>query len=766
MGVRTGGTYFAAMLRPFLKAEGYSRLSSLTVQPNKGPGRWERQKLKRYVEQEYTILIVDDPPSTGATLGLAFNIARQAGFDLGKIRVLAPTHRARRYWLKPLPSHLVVTLEPDQWRKHQLLAPKVVEERLTEYFRRQGFAEIRLVDSRHADELNTRLQDIAPSVRGSRLKRIYEVRLRRARGQMETRYILAKSVGWGWLGYHAFLAGHRLSAFVPPVLGLRDGILYMEWLPQSSLADNAVVERDSWIETSASYVAARAGSLHLQSNRPPHEALQQHENGLRLLVKVLSKAYGRFATDIVMWSRLRQRLCQRPCPCPTLVDGRMERAEWIVGSHGLLKTDYEHHGMGKAELNVVDPAYDLAQTILSLALSPLEEGRLIQRYIEESGDSDIERRLFMNKLLAGTWAMASAQEALFGEPQMSDRQQELHQRFMSAWNFLTVHTARFCGNYCRSPERPCWHSPLVALDIDGVLDRRLFGYPCTTAAGMDALSLLTNHGFSIIVNTARSIAEVREYCQAYGLAGGVAEHGACLWDAVAQREQALISPEAKRQLDELKTHLRRVPGVFLDDRHQYSIRAFTYADKAHGLLPRLVASVSSSNVWFAAPIPLPTLVMNHFMTALRLDRLSFHHTMIDTTIVAKAVDKGTGLLALRDRVLGPEAETVAVGDSEADLPMFRVATRSFAPAQIGCARQARALGCQISQHRYQRGLLDIARALVPSGGGQGGRRPERATAGSGCESLFLELLRAADRPNVGALVAALLDPATFRMFVR
>jgi len=27
-----------------------------------------------------------------------------------------------------------------------------------------------------------------------------------------------KSVGWGWLGYHAFLAGRRLSEFVPPIL--------------------------------------------------------------------------------------------------------------------------------------------------------------------------------------------------------------------------------------------------------------------------------------------------------------------------------------------------------------------------------------------------------------------------------------------------------------------------------------------------------------------------------------------------------------------
>jgi hypothetical protein len=156
--------------------------------------------------------------------------------------------------------------------------------------------------------------------------------------------------------------------------------------------------------------------------------------------------------------------------------------------------------------------------------------------------------------------------------------------------------------------------------------------------------------------------------------------------------------------------------------------------------------------------------MNYLMTSLRLDRLSFHHTGIDTTIVAKDVDKGAGLVALRDWVLGPEAATIAVGDSEADLSMFRVATHSFAPAHIACAGQARLLGCQISRHRYQRGLLDVAQKLVGSNGEHGRRRAEDATAAP--ERLFLELLQAADRTNIEKLIGVLFDPATFTMFVR
>ena len=174
----------------------------------------------------------------------------------------------------------------------------------------------------------------------------------------------------------------------------------------------------------------------------------------------------------------------------------------------------------------------------------------------------MEQRLFMNKLLAGLWAMKQAHEHLFGKARVAERQQAFHRRFMSAWNFLTVQTARHCGGYCRPPAEPRWRSPLVTLDIDGVLDRRVFGFPSTTAAGIEALSLLSAHELSVAVNTARSVAEVKAYCQAYSLAGGVAEHGSYLWDAVRERGRILISPEAERQLDELKRNLQRIPGVF------------------------------------------------------------------------------------------------------------------------------------------------------------------------------------------------------------
>src|SRR5262249_46715992 len=161
---------------------------------------------------------------SGGTVFTAFDIARRAGFAPDKLKALIPAHPARRNWHAPLGDDTVVSLAPDDWHKRLLLAPATAQDRLAEYFGAPGF-----VCTRAADITASRAAAAADE-RPARLKRIFEVHLETARGERDVRYVLAKSVGWGWMGYHAFLAGDRLSGFVPPVLGLRDGILYMEWI--------------------------------------------------------------------------------------------------------------------------------------------------------------------------------------------------------------------------------------------------------------------------------------------------------------------------------------------------------------------------------------------------------------------------------------------------------------------------------------------------------------------------------------------------------
>lgn len=758
IGLRTSGSYFAPLLKALFQSRGYRDVQFMTIAPNKGAGREEEGRLRRFAAHGYSANLVDDPPYTSSTLLGALEIVTRAGFAPGQVRVIAATHPAKRRWFAWLPRDNVITLEPEQWHKAQLLDPTLISARLADYFGSRGFEHIEVDDGGGARAMNASLQAVATDERGVRLKRVFEVRLETPDREKQIKYVLAKSVGWGWYGYAAFLMAHRLAGHVPALVGLRDGILYMEWIPRR---ERGVRPHFDQVAACASYVAARARRLKL---KPGHAIPQRHSNGVRLLAKALCRAYGPPLTSLLMRTRLIRKLQGARCPCPALIDGNMLAGEWLPGPDGPLKVDFEHHGLGKAAVNLFDPAYDLADSILNLALSPEQERDLIQRYAAETGDAKIAERLFTYKLLCGLWAMNEVQEHLFSSARGSEAQRNYHCRFMNAWNFLTVQTANHCGARCSPRREPSWRAPLVVLDIDGVLDRRIFGFPCTTAAGIEALSLLRAHGLSVALNTARSVSEVKDYCKAYALAGGVAEHGSYVWDAVHQRERVLVSGEALRQLRELRDHLRLIPGVFLDERHQYSIRAFTYREKPLGLVQTLLSSARASSIGDGALSHISTHILHELLVDLNLDRLTFRHSPLDTAVIAKEVDKGSGLIALRDWVLSESAETVAIGDGEPDLAMFRVATRSFAPANVACRRQARLLGCQIVPHADQRGLLEIARMLVHPDGGHCPQCSDLHLRST--DELFFSLLRAADGNPATHLIKAILHPASYKLLMR
>ena len=490
-------------------------------------------------------------------------------------------------------------------------------------------------------------------------------------------------------------------------------------------------------------MATRARELRLGTDPSSHLCRTNRDNGHERLASVLGRAYGWKPAAILKRPRLRHRLLPRTNPAPVLLDARMRRAEWIAGPTSLLKTDFAHHGMGKHQHNVVDPAYDLAEAILHFRLSQEEEHSLLDRYIAETGDANVRERLLAPKILAADWAMTVARDQL-KDPRLASQHQRFSEEYLHAWTFLVIQMARFSGGLCVRPDRPAWHSPLVVLDIDGVLDRNVFGFPSTTAAGIRAVSLLHAHGFAMALNTARDLGQVQEYCRAYGFTGGVAEYGACLWDACSGRERPLVKSDSMKQIERLQKALRQIPGVFFDDRYRYSIRAFTYGrDRT---------------------VPLPMILIQNLMESAGTDLLELKQNETDTAIVTKQVDKGTGLRALLEWIGQPELETVAIGDTLPDLPMFRVANRSFAPAQINCRAAARSLGCRIAERSYQHGLLEIAYSLVHPDDRRCPQCRDVEDSWPRGKNLIIELLEVADRNRLALLLNALLDRMALQNF--
>jgi hydroxymethylpyrimidine pyrophosphatase-like HAD family hydrolase len=745
VGLRTAGSYFAPLVRASLASHGFRNVEAVTLRPKEGFTPWERSVLSRGAARHALALVVDEPADTGDTLARVVDVLRNASVPPGCIVALLPIHPTRRDWRSgyeslPVADVHVRTLAPEDSFKHGRLENEAVELHLQSYFRARGYSQAAVAPGSAAERFNRHLQDLSEEKFHSRLKRVYEVRLQRSDGRAESRYVLAKSVGWGWLGYHAFLAAEALSDFVPPLLGLRDGILYTEWLPQ---ADPPALPRDreQLAIRAASYVAARVRSLRLPADPAP-ELDSHRQRGAEMLAGALSGAYGWKPVAALRRTGICRELTRRACPVPTLIDGKMRLQEWIRRSASFVKTDFEHHGMGKTELNVTDPAYDLAEAILHLGLSLSQEEELLRRYRDASGDGEVGERLFPHKLLAGTAAINAA----FGnlrDPRLRSRHHEFNQQYIDASEFLTTQTVRFCGQLCRRPRSPAEGSPLVVLDIDGVLDKQVFGFPSTTAAGIEALSLLHAHGLAVALNSARTLNDLQEYSRAYGCSGGVAEYGSVVWDAATGRTQVLVPAESRGQMDRLARALRRIPGVFLNERYQHSLRGYSY-DRNR-------------------TVPLPSGLVQGLIADHDLNRLRVHQTYVDTTVLAAEVDKGKGLLALLALAGMEGAETVAIGDSEPDLPMFRVASRSFAPRHISARTVALRLGCRITGRSYQPGLLSAVRAIVHPQGG----RCERC---EGCrptaDGLFWRLLNAADRTRLGSLLRALADPLALQAFLR
>jgi orotate phosphoribosyltransferase len=749
LGLRTAGSYFAPVVCAYLKSEGYQRVDSGTLRPKREISLWEANQIARFAASGSLALIVDEPMTTGYTVAQAVRLLRQAGVETRKIVASFPVHPTRGNWeSKPeFFSACEITtllLAREEWHKCRLLEPQAVGSVVQEYFLARGYRRATLTFSPQLQQCSNRLRDLCVEKGHIRFKRIYEVRLEDSDGNVETRYVLAKSIGWGWLAYHAFLAADRLSSGIPPALGVRNGILFTEWLPEAHSTAKPP-DREQLVGTLASYIAARVRSLALEKDPAPDLLRENNHRGLELLANTLSRAYRHRIAAALKRSQIREKLSHIGCSNPTLIDGKMRRVEWICGPERLLKTDFDQHGLGKTELNVTDPAYDLAEAVLYWDLSPAEERNLLARYAEKSGDNGVEKRLLLHKLLAGIWAMTSALDHL-ESPNLVNRHAEFHQQYVQAWNFLVIHTTRFCGRFVRPPTTVGWHAPLVMLDIDGVLDDRIFGFPSTTASGIQAVALLHAHDFAVAVNTARSITEVQEYCQAYGFLGGVAEYGSALWDAVAKREFVLVSPECLIELEKVKIALREIPGIFLNDSYRYSIRVYSFENNR--------------------TVPVPTLMIRALLTKLGVGRLKFHQTFSDTAVLARDLDKGTGLQSLLTWVGMPEQETVAIGDSEADLAMFRVARRSFAPSQIKCRERARLLGCQIADRSHQSGLLRIVRSLTHPEGGQCEHCRAVDRLWPKGTDLFLDLLERADKKGPGSMLEALFDPVALRALVK
>ncbi len=724
IGPRSMGAYFAPVLKARLSQLGWNSVSWCTLRPKKGISPWERKSLRDLQSEGTQVLVVDESPNTGNTFLLLIRMLRALGVQPERLFLLAAMHPTQPNWRLPAndkDTHGVtlIRLEAHDLHKDRALEPAAVEPLLTEYFSAAGWRDIEVTQNPETHALNARLDEHFQDGFQCRLKRVFDVRAKRGGVEPVARRVIAKSVGWGWLGYHAYFAGTRLAGFVPKTIALRDGLLFADWVE--------VTGRDSFAEAAkppvdrmAKYVAARTRELRL-SKDPVFDIDSSYGwTGWGVLVEMLRRVYG--LAGRLKLSALHNHLANYVTSLPALTDGQMRPEDWIHSANGFQKVDFEHHNFGRTELYIVDPAYDLVTATFEFALSEREENELIQAYADASGDSAVDARILLWKLVHGTVVNGQAIAAIALEKR-TEAQQQWHRRFYKARNFLVHEMNRFNGSLLPHAAPSEWTGPLFVTDLDGVFDTEIFGFPHTTTSGLVALAALQSHGYSVIVNTARGITDVLQYCSAYRLPGGIAESGAIFVDAVNQKQISLIEPQAAQQLARCRETMEASPGVFVDPNYRHTIRAYRSVNRtATGI---------------------PEAEMRSLLARPEFDRLTFIPTSVDTTVLPKGAGKGPALKQVKQYLGITNGPVVAVGDNDQDVEMLRAATIAYAPANASqSVRDLAAAGhCKLTRHPAQKGLLDAVKEVIHSDG--------RA-----CEKCDPPLIRAT---GFGGLIQTLLE---------
>jgi hydroxymethylpyrimidine pyrophosphatase-like HAD family hydrolase len=498
------------------------------------------------------------------------------------------------------------------------------------------------------------------------VRELFDVQMLDGRtGEMTRRRILAEGAGLGYLGRQGVAVARALPGRVPHVYGFADGLLYRDWLPSGpaglSDAELAGTIVDYVTARQAALPAAVAASGQLSGRDPVWE----------VAARLLSACYGRAALPArpLLLEPLMRRLLAHGHP--TVIDGKTGHRHWLTdpADGTVRKADFYQRGFGHLGLPCYDPVFDLAGAAADPP-GPDFEARLRGAYQRASG-RPVDAEHWLLYRLTQLWRLRKAGDL-----------DQAHAGQRSAAAIHDYLAGLYLGDLAPAT------GPLVALDLDGVLECDSLGYPATSPSGALALRALIAHGYRPVLATGRSAAEVADRCAAFGLAGGVAEYGAALVHDGAT--VALLAPDGHVALEAVRAELAGRPEVELDPRYRHSVRA-----RAGGG-------------------PLPEELLAGLASAAR-PGIRVVQGQGQTDFAAAGADKGSGLRALAARLAQPGC-AMAVGDTVSDLPLFECAALARAPrnARLGAAGG----GIRLTRHAYQAGLLDACAELV-------GHRPGR-----------------------------------------
>jgi hypothetical protein len=548
VGLRPSGVYLAPLCAAALERLGHESVEMISLRPGVPLLPAEVRKARRVARAGGWAVVVDGLRDGREACRLAATALARLGIDESRTCRAAPSGERR-------------------------IDALLADERLTEWLNRPAMLE-RLAADGAAVVRGHRFGAVGeiPGVGGVAGRRpgahalkLFEVELRRG-AEHQVELLLGRGVGLGFFGYHSWLVAACLGDHVPEALGIDEGVLLMRWEPGEGPPDPG---QEGDLGEIARYVAARAKRLDLGARRGPISPGPADRELARLVSRGLGRAAGpagvRAADAIARHVRPGRHAA---------VDGRMGPDEWALTSRGLLKLDFEEHGFAASGLCVTDPVHDLASASVAFRLEPDEERQLADAYSQLSGDSEVVRaRLLVQKLLAG-WAELTAMPDLGLDLGTRAGRAAYARELVIRETQLTRTVNGYLASVHLDGVGTDGRGEPWVVDLDHVVESDALGFESASPASVRALRALLVHGREVFVASGSSLGEVRERCRTFGLAGGVAEHGAVAWDERRGESSVLLGSEDSLALAALRDALLGETEVLVDPRYRHSLSLF------------------------------------------------------------------------------------------------------------------------------------------------------------------------------------------------
>jgi hydroxymethylpyrimidine pyrophosphatase-like HAD family hydrolase len=710
VGVRTSGSYTAPLHGAYLRAMGYTRVRVMTYRPGQRWGRPEAEAIARVVESHGLALITDDAPKSGGSVARTAAALEQIGLGRESIVVLLQTLAETPHLPARLDRYASVVLPWPEWSVRAALEPEAVQRTIGGMLG-------------PATEVVTVVPQAAPSssTRRGHVKARYRVRLRnRADGDVSEHDIYVKGVGLAYLGDHAMAVVRPLQSFFPQVIGVKDGLMYRQWLPSELRLGPVDAGGPIPAEAVVRYAVSRAQALPVK--RDFSRDLLDRGAVWQRAADIVARAFGigaQFARP-VLYPLVRALL---GVDRPSVIDGSTDAGSWFDRGDpvGLRTVDFDDGAFNSLDIYCYDHVFDVAGFAPGSPNSSVAPA-LRSAYAHETGASiDPERWLLYRLVHVVERHRDEATQSVETERELSRELQQYYRETV----FADIREGRA--------------GPLCVFDVDWVLETRNLGFPGITPAAAFALHALGRHGYRVALASGRSISEVRERCRNYRLVGGVAEYGAFAYDAASDQVRHLLSRDDRKRLDLVRELLSRSERTVVDPEYRGAVRAYSFDDAGRRRC-----------------LPRETIAGVLMKTALE-GTVRVIEGKYQTDFMVNTVDKGAGLRALvsglGDEVPAGEAMTfaLAVGDSAEDIPMMKLARLAIAPANAD--RAVRAAGIRIARRANQLGLAQAVAELI---GHAPGACPECETTHLTARSrLLLSSLGAQDAPRIGKVLQAL-----------